>query len=125
MKPRVLIVEDEVIVADDLAYQLEQMGYEVVGTAVSGEEALEIVDEEQPAIVLMDIQLQGEMNGIQTARQIERKSNAAVIFLTAFAGIFLIDPAQMQPPGICLSKPFSPSQLKAALNSVNGLPAVN
>lgn len=118
MNRRVLIVEDEVIVADDLEWQLVQLGWEVVGTAASGDEALSLADQRRPDIVIMDIALQGRMTGIEAAHIIQRRTGAAIIFVTAFAAVFLRDPGQMQPPGICLSKPFSAIQLKAALQSV-------
>jgi two-component system, response regulator PdtaR len=118
MNRRILIVEDESIVADDLAWQLTQIGYEIVGIAASGEEALSLADQERPDIVIMDIQLQGPMLGTEAAQLIQQKTGAAIIFLTAFAAVFIRDPSQMRSPGICLSKPFSTVQLKAALQSV-------
>lgn len=117
MNRRVLIVEDELIVADDLESQLTQLGYEVVGTAVSGHEAIAEAKEQKPDIVVMDFQLQGEMNGIEAAKIIQRNTGAAIIFLTAFAAVFLRNPADMMAPGICLSKPFSLLQLKAVLQA--------
>ena len=118
MNRRVLIVEDEGIVADDLAWQLTQIGYEIVGIAASGEEALSLADQERPDIVLMDIQLQGPMLGTEAAQLIQQKTGAAIIFLTAFAAVFFRDPSLMRPPGICLSKPFSRVQLKTVLESL-------
>ena len=123
MSRRVLIVEDELIVADDLEWQLTNIGYEVTGVAASGDEALTAINESRPDIVLMDIQLQGRMNGIEAAKLIQSATGAAIIFVTAFPSVFLKDPDQMRPPGICLSKPFSILQLRAALNSVGSLPS--
>jgi CheY-like chemotaxis protein len=118
VKGRVLIVEDEVIVAEDLEWQLTHFGCEVVGIAASGQEALSLADQKRPEIVIMDIQLQGRMNGIEAADSIRRSTGAAIIFVTAFPAVFVLDPRQMQPPGVCLTKPFSPLQLKTALQSV-------
>lgn len=112
---RVLIVEDEIIVADDLDWQLTKAGYEVTGIAASGEEALDLVLSKRPDIVLMDFQIQGEMNGTEAAQQIRRKSHAVIIFVTAFPASLLSDSEPMQSPGICVSKPFSSLQLKSAL----------
>jgi DNA-binding NarL/FixJ family response regulator len=106
------------IVADDLEWQLGKIGCDVVGAAGSGEEALAAAERERPHIVLMDIQLHGRMNGIEAAKLIQRQTGAAIIFITAFPAVLLRDPDQMRPPGICLSKPFSVVQLKAALESV-------
>lgn len=115
MRRRVLIVEDEAIVADDLEHQVRQLGYEVAGVAASGPEAIALAEENSPDIVLMDIQLQGAMTGTETANIIQRNTGAAIVFVTAFAAVFIRDPGQLNPPGICLSKPFSPAQLRAVL----------
>jgi len=118
VRGRVLIVEDEAVVADDLEYQLHQLGYEVVGVAASGREAVALADENRPHVVLMDIQLQGSMTGPEAAKIIHRSTGAAIVFVTAFAAVFIRDPSQLPPPGICLSKPFSPVQLRTALEAV-------
>lgn len=118
MKRRILIVEDEFIVADDLEHQLLKLGCEVVGAAASGDEAIALANEKRPEIVLMDIQLQGKMTGTEAAKIIQRNTGAAIIFVSAFPAVFVRDPGQMTPPGVCLSKPFSPVQLRAVLESV-------
>lgn len=117
MTPSVLIVEDESIVAADLEVKVNRLGYQVLGTAASGEEALALAEEHRPNVVLMDIQLQGKMDGTEAARLIQQKTGAAIIFVTAFAAVFVRDPGKMQPPGLCVSKPYSIPQLKAALQS--------
>jgi CheY-like chemotaxis protein len=115
---RILIVEDEQIIAADLEVKLTSMGHEVVGTAISGAEAIQMAEQFRPELALMDIQLRGRMNGIEAARHIQRLTGAQIIFLTAFAGVFLNDPTQMQQPGICLSKPYSKYQLETVLEAV-------
>jgi CheY-like chemotaxis protein len=60
------------------------------------------------------------MSGIDAARKIQRNTAAQIIFITAYAGVFLRDPTQMQPPGMCVSKPFSQYELQAALDAVVG-----
>jgi len=115
---RVLIVEDEAIVADDLEHQILQLGYEVVGVAATGQEAVALADENRPNVVLMDIQLQGKMDGIQAAKTIQKNTGARIVFITAYATIVVRDPAQMTTPGICLSKPFSSVQLKSVLETL-------
>jgi CheY-like chemotaxis protein len=119
MGRRVLIVEDEQIVAADMAAKLARIGYEVVGTASSGEEALGLAHDSRPDVVLMDVQLQGAMDGIEAAKRIQRNTGVPIIFVTAFAGVFVRNPQQMQAPGICLTKPFSIHQLETALRSVS------
>lgn len=118
MSRRILIVEDEIIVADDLEWQVRQLGYEVVGITSSGEEALPLAERERPDIVFMDVRLQGAMTGPEAAWLIQRNTGAAIIFITAFAPTFCREPDQMPAPGICLTKPFSILQLKTALRSV-------
>jgi DNA-binding NarL/FixJ family response regulator len=118
MSHRVLIAEDEIIVADDLEWQLSKMGYEVVGIASSGEEAITLAQRERAAIVLMDIQLQGRMSGIDAAKAIQRLTGAAIIYVTAFPAIFLRNTDGMNPPGLCIGKPYSKVQLRTALDAV-------
>ena len=122
MSRRVLIVEDEIIVADDLEWQLGRIGYEVTGVAASGEEAVSAAVRDQPDIVLMDFQLQGRMNGIEAAMVIQSRTGAAIIFVTAFPAMYLAGSEKMHPPGICVTKPFSSVQLRAALDGVGAAP---
>jgi two-component system, response regulator PdtaR len=117
MPARILIVEDEQIIAADLRNKLRQMGHEVVGMAIAGQEAINIAEEVRPDLVLMDVQLEGEMSGTEAARVIQERTGAQVIFVTAFPGVFLRDPAKMTDPGICLGKPFSRVQLEAAVGA--------
>jgi CheY-like chemotaxis protein len=115
---RVLIVEDEQIVAADLESKLTRMGYSVVGTAASGEEAIRLAGEEKPEIVVMDIQLQGAMKGTEAAEQIQRNLGSKILLVTAFAGVFARDPKLRQLPWKCISKPFSLVQLQSALDAM-------
>src|SRR5688500_12786847 len=111
---KILIVEDEQIVAADLQAKLSRMGHDVVATAASGPEAIRFAEDLRPELVLMDVQLQGTMQGTEAARHVQEITGAPVIYVTAYAGIFVADPTQMQAPGLCLSKPFSTYQLQAA-----------
>jgi CheY-like chemotaxis protein len=79
----ILIVEDEGIVAYDLASKIRQLGYAVAGTTSTGEEAIELARLHRPALVLMDIQLAGAMDGIAAAQQIHRECKLPILFLTA------------------------------------------
>ncbi len=116
---RILVVEDEQIIAADLEMKLLSLGHEVIGTAVSGTEAIQLAEQQQPELVFMDIQLRGKMNGIEAAHHIQRSTGAQIVFLTAFAGMFIQNPAQMPTPGLCLSKPYSRYQLAAVLQAVS------
>jgi CheY-like chemotaxis protein len=115
---RILVVEDEQIVVEDLRIKLERMGHEVVGAASSGEEAIQVATEVRPDLVLMDVQLQGAMEGTEAAQRIQRATGAPVVFLTAFPGVFVRQPGKMLAPGLCLTKPFSKHQLQSVIDSV-------
>ncbi|MBC8550420.1 MAG: response regulator [Candidatus Brocadiales bacterium] len=80
---KTLIVEDEVIVARDLQRSLEKMGHPVASMVPSGEQAIEKIENEVPDLVLMDIELQDGMDGIETAELIHSRFDVPVIFLTA------------------------------------------
>ena len=84
-KANVLVVEDEFIVSKDIQSSLKKLGYQVIGAAPSGEKALELLEANQPDIVLMDIMLKGEMNGIETAEIVRNQYSIPVIYLTAYA----------------------------------------
>ena len=115
---QILIVEDEQIIAADLEVKLTSLGHDVVGTAVSGAESIHMAEQLRPELVLMDIQLRGKMNGIEAASRIQQSTGAQIVFLTAFAGMFLQSPEHMQQPGLCLSKPYSKYQLETVLKAV-------
>ena len=117
MGARILVVEDEQIIAADLTNKLRRMGHEVVGTAIAGHEAIKLAEDVRPELVLMDVQLEDGMTGTGAARIIQERTGANIIFLTAFPGVFLEDPARMSEPGICLGKPFSRTQLESALSA--------
>ena len=91
-KTTILIVEDESIVADDLAGKLRRLGYEVAGTTSEGDEAIALTCRLHPALVLMDISLEGSMDGIEAAEVIRCQHDVPVIYLTAHS-----DPATLAP----------------------------
>src|ERR1041385_3676335 len=84
-KERILIVEDEGIVATDLQSMVRRLGYEVAGVAATGTEAVEKAEVSKPDLVLMDIRLQGTMDGIDAAERIVAQCNIPVTYLTAYA----------------------------------------
>lgn len=81
---RVLIVEDEAIVAMSLSRALPRLGYEVCGVIASGEEALDRVDADQPDLLLMDIHLLGPLDGVQTAERIRSRYNIPIVFMSGY-----------------------------------------
>ena len=112
---RILIVEDEVIVREDLRDQLETHGYEVAGVAATGPDALAKAGETQPDLVLMDIKLQGPMDGIEAAQKIRAHLDLPVVFLTAFADKWTVERAKVAYPYGYLLKPFHDRALRATI----------
>ena len=112
---KILIVEDEQIVAFDIETQLERLGYRVVGTAASGEEALTKAAELEPDLVLMDVQIEGPIDGIEVARRIRRGREVPVVFLTAFTDVETLRRAKMVEPYGYIVKPFDQRDLDAAV----------
>ncbi|MCC7450849.1 MAG: response regulator [Anaerolineae bacterium] len=108
---KILIVEDESIVALDIRNRLIRMGYHVVGMAVTGEEAVDQAREKQPNLVLMDIRLKGEMDGIEAAAAIRACFEIPVIYLTAYADENTLQRAKITEPYGYLIKPFEEREL--------------
>jgi PAS domain S-box-containing protein len=115
IRPSILIVEDEAIVAADLAVKLERFGYDVAGTVGSGEEAVELARERHPSLVLLDIRLAGQMDGIAAARAIQRDRDTPVVFLTAHSDTTTINRAKGADPFAYLIKPFEDQELKTTI----------
>lgn len=116
MKAKLLIVEDEPIVALDLQQEVEQLGCEVVGLAESADEALVAAELSRPDLALMDIHIVGSMDGIQTARLLRTAYQVPVIFLTSYSDEATITRAAKEMPYGYLTKPFKSRELKASLN---------
>ncbi len=112
---RILIVEDEAIVALDLELQLKRLGYRVLGSAASAEEAIRMTAEHLPDLVLMDIRLQGELDGIAAAEIVRREHARPVIFLTAHADDATLQRARLSEPFGYLLKPFEERELLTAI----------
>jgi putative two-component system response regulator len=110
-KTKIMVVEDERIVARDLARQLTDLGYDVVATAYSGEEALEKFQMVHPDLVLMDIVLAGKMDGIETAAKIAAISGAPVVYLTSYADDKTFGRATLTGPSGYILKPVEKKQL--------------
>ena len=110
-KVKILIVEDESIVAIDLRKTLENFDYEVVDIVRSGEQALRKAVEIVPDLILMDIMLDGEMTGIDAAREINKQKDIPVIYLTAYANESTLSQAKLTQPFGYILKPFDEKNL--------------
>ena len=106
-----MIVEDESIIAEDLADSLIAMGYEVVDIVSSGEEAIVMAVEKQPNLILMDVMLQGEMDGVTTAEQIQLSLQIPIIFLTAYTDDKTLQRVKATSPFGYIVKPFEEKNL--------------
>lgn len=120
---KILVVEDEGIVALDLGMTLQQMGYVVAGAATSGEEAIQLAVETRPDLVLMDIRLRGPMDGIEASREICQRLGVPIIFLTAFADENTMQRAESVKPAAFLRKPYVRSELMEAIEAAVKPPA--
>ncbi len=114
-KTSVLVVEDESIVAKDIQQSLIKLGYNVVGTASTGEKAIAIANELKPDIILMDIMLKGPMSGIDTAGEIKKDLGIPVIFLTAYADENTLSKAKVTEPFGYIIKPFKEIDLHTSI----------
>jgi PAS domain S-box-containing protein len=114
-KTKILIVEDEKIVAVDIKNTLLHLGYAVCGIALSGEDALKQIKETQPALVLMDIVLKGDMDGIEAAEHVRHRFNTPVIYLTAYADHKTLERAKITEPFGYIIKPFEEKELYTAI----------
>ena len=115
MTTRILVVEDESIVALDIQDRLESLGYEVPTTVASGEKAIEQAGALRPDLVLMDIQLQGRMDGVEAADQIRRLFGIPVIYLTANADHPTVERAKVTEPFGYVIKPFEERELHTTI----------
>jgi PAS domain S-box-containing protein len=114
-KVRILLVEDERIVARDIVTSLEALGYEVCASVPSGEEALEKAEKMSPHLVLMDIRLKGEMNGVESADRIRKRFHIPVIYLTSYADQETLSRAKVTEPYGYILKPFEERELHVAI----------
>lgn len=114
-KTNVLVVEDESIVSKDIQHSLKKLGYNVVGAASTGERAFELAASEKPDIILMDIMLKGNINGIETAERVKRELNIPVIYLTAYADEATLAKAKVTEPYGYIIKPFKEVDLHTSI----------
>ena len=117
MTPRskIIIVEDEIIIALDLKLRLENLGYSVLNIAFNGEDAMKLTGETNPDLILMDIQLNGKMDGITVANQIRSLHNIPFIYLTGSHDNSLLERAKQTDPIGFISKPFDETEIQSLI----------
>jgi CheY-like chemotaxis protein len=116
--PRILIVEDEYLVAHDLARRLTRLGYTVVGRAATGDEAVRYAAAFCPHVVLMDIHLRGNMDGVEAAQVIQTQRPTPVVFLSAYVDAATLVHPQATGAVAYLSKPIADRALQQTLQRV-------
>jgi CheY-like chemotaxis protein len=116
-KLKILIVEDEALVAYQLRMSLHRAGYQVCRPVVSGEEAITSAKEEKPEVIIVDIRLIGDMDGIEAARQISMFSTARIIFTTGYQDLQLKERALALKPAAYLNKPIGWREIEAVIQS--------
>lgn len=112
---KILIVEDEMIIAANISLQLTELGYEVTGVLPRGEEAIAHIQIDKPDIVILDISLKGDWDGIETAFEIKKHYNIPIIYLTANADEAHFNRAKETHPYAFISKPFKKLDLQRAI----------
>jgi signal transduction histidine kinase len=116
--PQIMLVEDERIVAFHLQQQLAKFGYDVVANVASGQQALQKIEEKRPDLVLMDINIEGSLDGIETAARIPPSYYIPVVYLTAYSEEATLERARATKPYGYLLKPFSERELHATIQMV-------
>lgn len=115
-KKRILIVEDEIIIAMDIQNTLHSLGYSDIMIAESGEEALSLISENRADLILMDIGLRGNLDGIKTAKQVlELNSAARIMFITSYSNVKIKESADKIRHFGYILKPFSTDTLGNAI----------
>jgi DNA-binding LytR/AlgR family response regulator len=112
---KVLLVEDDWIIAKEIAYTLQDLGFEMCGSLDSAEEAMKQLKVLQPDLVILDIDLSGEMTGIELAGVLKKEGNIPFIFLTALADSQTVEKAKLAEPYAYLVKPVAPETLYSTI----------
>ncbi|PKV66767.1 LytR/AlgR family response regulator transcription factor [Pontibacter ramchanderi] len=113
-KPKILISEDEIIIAEDLAACLDELGYQTCAID-SGENTLDMIRTMQPDLVLLDVNLKGDIDGIEIGSKIREEFDIPFIYLTAYADKATLDRAKKTEPDGFLAKPFDEKNLRSAI----------
>ncbi|MFC1898207.1 response regulator [Candidatus Cloacimonadota bacterium] len=116
---RIMITEDERLIAEDLKMTLQAFGHEIVGIASTGEKAVEIARELNPDIIFMDIKLEGRISGIDAAKKIRGLIDSAIVFCTAYSDDLTILQISTVSPDGYVAKPFHESEVKKILKKLS------
>lgn len=114
---KILIVEDEKVIAMDLQKTISNFGYDILSTVSSGEEAIQLMAKNKPNLVIMDILLEGDLNGIETGVIISERYKVPIIYITAYAKEILLR-SKVTESSTFLVKPFDESELHKKIEEV-------
>jgi CheY-like chemotaxis protein len=112
---KILLVEDDNIIAKVADWRLKNLGYTVCGRATTGAEAMELAADTHPDLVLMDINIKGEIDGIETAQMIKKTFNIPVIYVTSHSDGTTLERAKETKPDGFIIKPFDDNDLRVAI----------
>lgn len=112
---KTVVIEDEAVIAETLRMMLESLGYNVPDPALSPKEGLDLIRREQPDIVLLDINLNSDIDGIQLAGEIKKMVDVPIVFITSYADGATIERAKQTSPAGYLIKPFTMQDIHAAI----------
>jgi len=112
---RILVVEDEHIVAMGIKKMLKNLGYTVTGVASSGKDAISKAESTFPDVVLMDIMLKGDMDGVEAAKEIRERFDVPVVYLTAYSDNKILERAKKTEPFGYIVKPFDEKDLHSSI----------
>jgi CheY-like chemotaxis protein len=115
---RILIVEDEAIIARDIQNILSRFGYQVSGLASSGEESIQKARDQHPDLVLMDVRLKGSMNGIEAAHEIHDHLHIPVVYLTANGEEKILEDVQPNNGFMKILKPFEENDIQCVIQTI-------
>lgn len=114
-KPRVLIIEDETLICEELRERLTRLGFVVIDTVDSAEEGIPIAVRERPDLILMDIRLQGEKDGVEAVQEIRQAMDVPIVYLTAHSDPLTVARANRTEHDGFILKPFQKSELQSTI----------
>ncbi|MEE8574915.1 MAG: response regulator [Thermodesulfobacteriota bacterium] len=115
IKEKIMVVDDEIILAEGIKCDLEELGYNVPFIALTADEAIKGAEEYQPDLILMDIMLKGEKDGIMAAEEINKTRDVAVVYLTAYSDDETLSRAKVTEPYGYIVKPYQKSELHSSI----------
>ena len=115
-EPRALIIEDEILIAEELADRLSRLGFSVIAAVDNADEGIAIATRERPDLVLMDIRLKGEKDGVQAAQEIRQQVDVPIVYLTAYSDPLTVDRAKGTEHDGYILKPFHRGDLLSTID---------